>query len=195
MAMRPHEIHPSLVHFPIALFPSSLAADLVGRLTGSDNLMDLGRRTMPLAAVGAVAAGVAGLFAQEEVVAEGEAHDALVTHRSLNAGFIAAAVGMAFRRRRRERPGGAYLAVGLSATVALLYSAYLGGRMVYELGVGVKAAGGIHEERASEIGPENAASVAGEVAKQSVRGARHAAHHAAEGEIAPALGEEADEDA
>lgn len=65
MSMRLHEIHPATVHAPITLLPLSLAADALGRLTRSDDLLELGRRTMPLAAAGAVVAGLAGLVAQE----------------------------------------------------------------------------------------------------------------------------------
>lgn len=35
MVMRLHEIHPSLVHFPIALLPTAIASDLVGTFTRS----------------------------------------------------------------------------------------------------------------------------------------------------------------
>ncbi|HWC55794.1 MAG TPA: DUF2231 domain-containing protein, partial [Sphingomicrobium sp.] len=75
MAMKLHELHPSLVHFPLALLPLSIGADLLGRVTGSESLLDLGRRTMPLAAAGGLVAGVAGLMAQTEVKAEGGAMD------------------------------------------------------------------------------------------------------------------------
>src|SRR5690606_1547000 len=60
MSMRLQEIHPALVHYPIALLPTSIVADTIGRVIGSQSLMDLGRRTMPLAVVSAAAAGVFG---------------------------------------------------------------------------------------------------------------------------------------
>lgn len=52
MTMRLQEVHPATVHAPITLLPLSLTADVLGRLTGNDGLLELGRRTMPLAAVG-----------------------------------------------------------------------------------------------------------------------------------------------
>lgn len=45
MAMRLHELHPSLVHFPIALLPTSIGSDLVGTLTRSRRLLELGCAT------------------------------------------------------------------------------------------------------------------------------------------------------
>ncbi|HEX2197909.1 MAG TPA: DUF2231 domain-containing protein, partial [Burkholderiales bacterium] len=95
MALRLHEIHPSLVHYPLALFPASVLADLFGRLTGSRGLMKTGAALMPLAAGSAVVTGAAGLVAQESVRHEGRAHDLLVTHRSLNLGLIGLSVAMA----------------------------------------------------------------------------------------------------
>ena len=45
--------------------------------------------------------------------------------------------------RRDHRPGPGYFAAGFGLLGATLYSAYLGGNMVYERGVGVKPAGGL----------------------------------------------------
>lgn len=187
MPMRLQEIHPAVVHFPIALLPMSLGADTLGRLTDSQPLLDVGRRTMPLAAAGAALAGLAGLIAQEAVKAEGEAHQALVTHRSLNLGLICLTALMARKRARRVRPSWGYLAAGFTGVGAMVYSAYLGGHMVYELGVGVKPAAGLHEEKAPEIRAENAEEVARLAADHVQHGLRHAAEHLAEGEITPGV--------
>jgi uncharacterized membrane protein len=189
MAMRLHELHPSLVHFPIALLPTSVVADLLGRVTGDQRLHDVGRLTMPLAAAGAALAGIAGFIAQEEVVAEDEAHPALVTHRTLNVGLLGSLVGMAWHRVRRERPGWGYLAAGIAGVSVLGYSAYLGGHMVYEHGVGVRAAGGIDEGAAPEIHPRDAQRLAAKAAADAAHGLRHAAHHLAEGDVVPTLTE------
>ena len=97
------EMHPAVVHFPIAFLPLSLGADALGRLTGDYALLEMGRRTMPLAAAAAVNAAAFGLIAQQAVRAEGQAHDLLVTHRTLNAGLVALTTALAAARvRRRE---------------------------------------------------------------------------------------------
>lgn len=90
MTIRIREIHPVLVHFPIALLPLALAADWVGRLVRRPALMELGKKLMPAAAASAALSGAAGLVAQSAVKAEGPAHDLLVTHRNLNIGLLAA---------------------------------------------------------------------------------------------------------
>lgn len=181
------ELHPAVVHFPIALLPLSLGADALGRLTGDYVLMDMGRRTMPLAAAGAVNAAAFGLIAQQAVRAEGQAHDLLVTHRTLNAGLVALTTALAVARVRRRRPGLGYLAVGLGALGVMGYSAYLGGRMSYEHGVGVKPAGGLNEARGPEVELGNVRRSARIAADNLGEGARGAAAETASGELAPAL--------
>src|SRR5581483_11697623 len=113
----------SLIHFPLALLPLSIGADVLGRLTGNESLLDLGRKTMPLAAASGLVAGVAGLMAQTEVKAEGTAMDVLKTHRTLNLGLVAIAGAMAVQRARSEKPSGAYLGIGLAGIAAMMYSA------------------------------------------------------------------------
>src|SRR3712207_8356105 len=38
MTLRLHEIHPSIVHFPLTLVPASLILDAIGQATGSRGL-------------------------------------------------------------------------------------------------------------------------------------------------------------
>lgn len=187
MSMRLQELHPALVHFPIALLPVAVGADLLGRATGSRTLLEAGRVGIQLAAGSAVVSAVAGLAAQEAVHAEGEAHDVLVTHRTLNIGLTAASLGMAAWRAGRRRPTTGYLALGLAALGVMGYSAYLGGHMVYELGVGVREAGGLNEARAPEVVPGQLAESARVGAANVADGARHAAGEMAGGELLPYL--------
>jgi uncharacterized membrane protein len=181
------EMHPAVVHFPIAFLPLSLGADALGRLTGDYALLEMGRRTMPLAAAGAVTAAAFGLIAQQAVHAEGQAHDLLVTHRTLNAGVVGVTLAMAAGRMRRSRPGLGYLAVGLAALGAMGYSAYVGGRMAYEHGVGVKPAGGLNEARGPEVGLGNLRESAAIAADNLAHGAAGAARESASGDLAPVL--------
>lgn len=187
MSMRLQEIHPALVHFPIALLPVSLGADALGWLTGSDTLLQMGRRTMPLAAASAALAGAFGLVAQEAVEVGSQTHDYLVTHRNLNLGLIGLTAAMAADRARRDHPNLAYLLVGAAGIAAMTYSAYLGGHMVYEHGVGVAGAGGLREDKAPEIRTDNLPEVAQVAREHLVHGTAHALKHLKEGEIAPLL--------
>lgn len=187
MAMRVHEVHPMLVHFPIALLPTAIAADAVGALTGNRSLMETGKTLMPLAVAGMAATGVAGFAAQEAVRAEGEAHEMLVTHRNLNVGLLLMSAGLAVLRAGQERPGPGYLLAGLAGAALMTYSGYLGGKMVYRHGVGVGAAGGYDPERSPRIESGHYGEAARIAAADMARGVAHAAREAAHGELAPHL--------
>jgi len=188
MAMKLHELHPSLVHFPLALLPLSIGADLVGRVTGNQSLLDLGRRTMPLAAASGLVAGVAGLMAQTEVKAKGASMDMLQTHRTINLGLVAIAGAMAVRRSRNEKPSAAYLGLGLMGIAAMTFSAYLGGAMVYHDGVGVEAADGVRlRPKVPELSRKTAGKALRTAASDTVKGIQLTVEESAKGELVPSL--------
>jgi uncharacterized membrane protein len=188
MGMRLQELHPAMVHYPIVLLPATLAADALGRATGNTTLLDVGRAGMVATAGSALLAGLAGLIAQESSRFEDEAaHDLLVTHRTLNLGLIGLTAVLAARRAQRRRPSLGYLLAGLAGLGVMGYSAYLGGHMVYEHGVGVKEAGGLRENEAPELRPGETGNVLATSAQHLVQGVRHAAGDTARGEIVPWL--------
>ncbi|MCD6679569.1 MAG: DUF2231 domain-containing protein [Burkholderiaceae bacterium] len=186
MAIRLEEMHPTLVHLPIALLPFAVAADFLGAVRDDDALRAVGRTAIRAAAAGAVLAAGTGLIAAEEVN-EGDARDMLMTHRNLNAAVTATALGMASWRARTERPGALYLASGLAAVGLLGYTAYLGGKMVYGHGVAVKPAGGIYRPgaptmRASQLGAFVATALV-----DLFHGVRHMVSEISNGKIVPWL--------
>jgi uncharacterized membrane protein len=186
MAIRTHEVHPAIVHFPITLLPIAVGADLIGRATGSRALAEVGRWAMPLTAATAALSAATGLVAQEEVRAEGRAHDLLVTHRTMNLSFLGLSVLMAAWRWGREKPSASYLALGLASLGAVSYSAYLGSKMVYEYGVGVDAAHGLRRpEGAPEITPGNLAEAARTSVEDVERAIPHAVDDLRRGELVP----------
>jgi uncharacterized membrane protein len=188
MAMKLHELHPALVHAPLALFPIAIGADLVGRATGNDALMALGKKTLPLAVASGLVAGVAGLMAQTEVEADGVALDVLKTHRTLNLATVAATAALAAHRNRTERPTLAYLAAGVGALAVMTFSAYLGGEMVYKYGVGVKAADGVRKRPAvPELKRKNAARALKRAGADLAEGIKMTAQETAKGDLVPSL--------
>lgn len=183
MPLRLHEIHPVLAHYPVALLPAAIAADVAGRLRRDPSLAEVGRKLVPAAFATAAATGLAGLLAQGAVKADGPARDLLVTHRTLNIVGTLALAGLAFWRGRLGRPSTAYLAAGLACAGLVTYSAYLGGKMVYVHGVGVEAAGGIAEGRSPEVGAGSGATAL----ETTVQAARDSAADLMAGELAPHL--------
>lgn len=188
MAMKLHEVHPSLVHFPLAFLPLSIGADLLGRITGSRALLDLGKQTMPLAAASGLIAGVAGLMAQTEVEADGASLDKLKTHRTLNLGLVAITGAMTAYRARSEKPSVGYLAMGLAGLAALSYSAYLGGEIVYRDGVGVDAADGVRQKPAvPELTREQTPRALRTAATDLAKGIQITVEESAKGDLVPAF--------
>ncbi|WP_376099519.1 DUF2231 domain-containing protein [Roseomonas sp. CCTCC AB2023176] len=147
MTLRLTEIHPSVVHLPIALTPTALALDAIGAAAGSKGMMNAGRLLIGAAFASAMAAAVTGALAQGASRIENEeANDLLTTHRTMNVALGVLLGGMAAERAVVRKPGRGYFAVGLLALGAMGYSAYLGGRMSYEHGVGVARADGLREK-------------------------------------------------
>src|SRR5690606_1413475 len=93
------------------------------------------------AAISAAVAGLFGLIAQEEVSLDEEGEQILRTHRTLNVGLLGALTTMAAVRASRRKPSAAYLVAGASVVAVMLFSAYLGGKLVYDHGAGVKRVG------------------------------------------------------
>ena len=116
------------------------------------------------------------------------AHHLLVTHRNLTVGLLGALSVLAAVRSRRSEPGGGYLLAGLAAAAVMSYTAYLGGKMVYDHGVGVSTADGVPDPEAPEIRRDNLPQIPKTSARHVAHGLQHAAEHAREGDIAPALG-------
>jgi uncharacterized membrane protein len=187
MTMRLQEVHPAVVHFPITLLPLAIGLDAIGRSTENPVFLEVGRRGIAVAALGAAVAGVTGLIAQEASAFDRKGRKLLVTHRTLNLGLIGLASLLAVRRARRERPGIPYLLAGAASVAAMSYSAYLGGHMVYEHGVGVRKARGIRKGEAPELRPRDAGDVLRTSGRQIARGVRSAARDFANGDAMPWL--------
>ena len=187
MSIRLHEVHPSLVHLPITLLPVAIGADLLGQVTGNRTLLELGKRTIGLAAAGAAVSAVTGLIAQEEVNVHDETMDMLITHRNINLAATLVTGLLATWRARRDRPTLAYLGLGLAGIGAVAYSAYLGGTLVYQHGVGVAPAGGQWRENEPALGAGETGRVVKDVATDLAHGVKHLAQELRQGKIAPSL--------
>ncbi len=186
MTLHLHEMHPAIVHVPIAFLPVSVGADLLGQVAG-EPLFSFGRKAMLVCAVGAVGAGISGLIAGEEVNVDGRSRDMLMTHRNLN--FVAMLVVscMALWRRRRDRPNSIYVGLGVAACGILGYTAYLGGKLVSDFGVGVGPAKGIYRPDAPELGKAPVTTFAKAAGTDLVHGVEHLVEEVAAGQLVPAL--------
>jgi uncharacterized membrane protein len=53
MAIRLQEMHPALVHLPIALLPLGVGADVVGTVTDNKSVLSFGQKAICIDAAGA----------------------------------------------------------------------------------------------------------------------------------------------
>lgn len=185
MAIRLSEVHPALVHFPIALLPVAIGADALGLVTKNRELYPVGRIGIMLAAASAAVAGVFGFIAQEEVDIDDETRPILQTHRTLNIAALGVVTALAIRRAAQKRPGAGYLLAGLAAIATVGVSAYLGGKLVYAHGVAVEKAGGLYGADPNVLPPDRRAPAA--AVKDLASGVAHTIRDMARGEIVPAL--------
>lgn len=184
MPIRLHELHPSLVHFPLALVPVSLFLDGLGALLGKPAWRRSAGRLMPIAAATSALTATSGMVAQGAVRIPADAHPTLVTHRNLNLGLVALITALAVVRTRSDAPGPGYFLAGLAGVVAMNYTAYLGGKLVYRHGVGVEKAGGVLPGRSPEVRWENIRDVLGATADNGRVASRHAAKEVRSGQFA-----------
>jgi uncharacterized membrane protein len=139
MGMHVHELHAAVIHGPLVLLPTAAAIDLTAALTRNRSHARLGRTLWWVGAGAGLFAGLAGMAASQEVRADDEqAADMMWLHGIGNFALVAGAFGIA-GWRAVHRPTVASATVGLLACAASLYTAYLGGDMVYTRGLGVKA--------------------------------------------------------
>jgi uncharacterized membrane protein len=137
MGMRVHELHSAAVHAPLVLLPTAAVVDLAAALTGDRSTARLGRTMWWLGAGSGLFAGLAGMAASQEVrAADRGTSDMMWVHGTGNVALVLAATGIAVWRQTR-RPTVGTSVLGLVACAASAYTAYLGGEMVYERGVGV----------------------------------------------------------
>ncbi len=147
MPMRTHELHPSVVHAPLALIPAAAVVDLLAALSPRDRRLDrVGRRLWWATAGGGLFVGLTGMAASQEIELRSDrARDMMFLHGIGNLGIVVSALGVA-AWRSRNRASLTSAAAGLLAVGAAVYTAYLGGELVYSHGAGVKPLGGAAAE-------------------------------------------------
>lgn len=156
-------IHPLIVHFPIALLLIGVGADLASHILWRNSLKHVGWWCQLLGFLALVAAVTTGLIAESAVVHNDAAHEIMETHEQLGFAVLGLfAILFIWRSLRRSHlPEAlvqrlAYLILAIAATGVMAYGAHLGGRLVYEFGVGTRL-GELAAEDAEHEHEENGA--------------------------------------
>jgi uncharacterized membrane protein len=132
-----HPIHPMLVPIAIGCWIFSLAADLMCLATGAAQPWPmLAYYTMIGGILGALAAAIPGLIDLLSLPA-GPIKRTALTHMGINLTVVALYVCNAFMRHAQPDNLKTPILLSAVAIVMLLVSGWLGGKMVYEAGVGV----------------------------------------------------------
>lgn len=135
-------LHPALVHLPIALFPLSVALDLLSRFASpATNLWVKTAFITLLIGIGtALVAAVAGIVDYTDIRDDHPAKKTATAHLILNliaVGLFAASAGLRFSNLQDTQVATTPLILSLAGLALLGYSGYLGGVLVYDDGIGV----------------------------------------------------------
>jgi uncharacterized membrane protein len=139
-------IHPLVVHFPLAFLPGAALFYVLAWLTGREPLAWTGLWLLVLGTVTAAVAAGTGLYAEEGVMVDPSVRRALLdVHewwmlRVVGASVVLAGWGLVGRPLpRRSRAAFVFLLLVLVA--ALVRGADFGGRLVYDYNAGGNACG------------------------------------------------------
>ncbi len=133
-------IHPLLVHFPIAFLSLFIAIDLIGTATRKSELRKFAGSLLYLGTVFAGFTVWAGLYAAETVPHGHNVHDIMERHEHLGISIFALSMALtAWRLRRPVEGWGIYNLLTVILAGVLVAGADLGGLMVYKYGVAVQA--------------------------------------------------------
>jgi uncharacterized membrane protein len=135
-----HPLHALVVHFPLALFPTSLLFDLISWFTSDRLWPQAALLNVAVGLLGAVVAIATGLVDYVNMIAGSLRHQVSTVHLVLNSGAVGLfGLGLVLRLQAGpvERTPAAVLVLSLLGTGLLLLGGYLGGYLVYRMAMRV----------------------------------------------------------
>jgi len=133
-------IHPLLVHFPIALLNGFVLMELLGIFLKKEDMRIAATWMLYLGTAGAAGAVVAGFIASGDVPHSSEVHIIMTRHMYFGVAVLSLSLFLSlWRITRGTRQGILHLLAGMIIAVTMTFGADLGGLMVYKYGVAVKA--------------------------------------------------------
>ena len=134
-----HPLHVMLVHLPIALWLLSFAFDLI-ELFGGPREKPVGKPALYTLLAGlffAIPAAITGLADYSDIRRDHPAREDATWHLWLNVSAILVFSVSAVLRLTETGPAPLHAGVSALGVALILYSGYLGGKMIYDDGVGV----------------------------------------------------------
>ena len=152
-------LHPMVVHFPIALLIIGTAVDLLGVVLKREDLTMVGKWNLYLGAASLLLVVATGLLADGAVEHSDEAHEIMTNHKNIGIVVLALFAFLAIWRGiegqgSEEKYGKVRLVLSIIGLIFMTYGASLGGRLVFEHGLGVSAPpSGLIEDGREESAP------------------------------------------
>ena len=133
-------IHPMLVHFPIALLNGFLLMELLAFILKKEELKNAATWMLYLGTLGAGATVAAGFSAASSVAHNEEIHAIMTRHMYFGITVFLLSLALSVWRLTGIKKGApAQLVMGFFMVTIMAFGADLGGLMVYKYGVAVKA--------------------------------------------------------
>ncbi|MDZ7292614.1 MAG: DUF2231 domain-containing protein [candidate division KSB1 bacterium] len=138
----PPDVHPLVIHFPIALLSTSVFFDVVAYRSGRESLEKAAHWNLVLGMLAAVGAVLSGLLAEDAVPPFPVMQETVACHKALALGTLSVFVLLLVWRllkggRFFQRWRAWYLLLACIGVLLIGATAYYGGVLVYEFGVGV----------------------------------------------------------
>lgn len=132
-----HPVHPMLVHFPIVFWTCAPVAEVASLITRAPLAAELASGSIALGCVSGLLAMIAGMFDFIELPQDSPARDAAALHFMAMCGaWLLFLVALALHGYPPRPAGIAVLLVSGAGFLTMVYGARLGGKLVFELGVG-----------------------------------------------------------
>lgn len=136
-------IHPLLVHFPIAFFTAFFLIDCLAVLVKKEQWRTIASYLLYLGAFSAIFTVAAGFMAANTVAHGGDVHDIMENHEHIGLGILGLSWLLSlWRAKAGPLKGGAnvlFLLLAALLWLLVIFGADLGGLMVYKYGVAVEA--------------------------------------------------------
>ena len=137
-----HPIHPMVVPLAIGGFLLSFIFDIVCLATGQlEPWSTVAYYTMIGGVAGALIAAVFGLVDLLSLPSGSYTKHVALTHMGINLVVVALFAANVWLRHAEHNPGGTPFILSIVGVLLLVVSGWLGGKMVYEAGVGVDGVG------------------------------------------------------
>jgi uncharacterized membrane protein len=140
MRLAGHPVHPMLVHFPIVFWSCALAADVVGMFAHAPLAAGLALGTLALGGASGLLAMIVGVIDFIDIPQGSPARDAAVMHlMAMCSAWLIFLLALALRGYPPKVPVPiAALLTTVLGFFTMAYGARLGGKLVYEFGVGTR---------------------------------------------------------